>query len=236
MKTLMIAASAVLCAAVTFGLESANIVGYQTKTIEAGFSLSTPTFLDVGQNTIDLQNFKLSENAAGDGTEVIQFLDEKGACTKVWIWLNANAGMEDGWYDNDTWESIENTVFPAVGYLMNVSADVTMMVAGQVKADKTTVTLPAGFSVYGNNNPSDIDLQSIKLSESAAGDGTEVIQLLDEKGACTKVWIWLNANAGMEEGWYDNDTWEPIEYTVKAGEAFLMNVTAPVKMTIPSVL
>ena len=223
-------------AAVTFGLESANIVGYQTKTLDAGFSLSTPTFLDVGQTSMDLQNFKLGPNAAGDGTEMIQFLNDEGQCPEMWIWLNANMGMDEGWYDFNTWEPITKTIVPAVGYLMNVSASVDMLVAGQVKTDKTTVTIPTGFSVFGNNTPVDVDIQSIKLGEAALGDGTEMIQFLNNEGQCTEMWIWLNANMGMEEGWYDFNTWEPIEYTVKAGEAFLMNVTAPVEMTIPSAL
>ena len=185
---------------------------------------------------MDLQNFKLGPNAAGDGTEMIQFLNDEGQCPEMWIWLNANMGMDEGWYDFNTWEPITKTIVPAVGYLMNVSASVDMLVAGQVKTDKTTVTIPTGFSVFGNNTPVDVDIQSIKLGEAALGDGTEMIQFLNNEGQCTEMWIWLNANMGMEEGWYDFNTWEPIEYTVKAGEAFLMNVTAPVEMTIPSAL
>jgi hypothetical protein len=38
-------------AAVTFGLESANVVGYQEKTINAGgFSMTTPTFKAITGN------------------------------------------------------------------------------------------------------------------------------------------------------------------------------------------
>ncbi len=223
-------------AAVTFGLESANVVGYQTKTITTGFSLSTPTFEDVGAEGLDLQNFKLADNAAGDGTEMIQFLDEEGQCTEMWVWLNANAGMEPGWYDNTTWAPIEKTIVPAVGYLMNIGADVDIVISGQVKSGTTTISIPAGFSVRGNNTPVDIDLQTIKLADTAAGDGTEMIQFLDADGQCTEMWVWLNANAGMEPGWYDNTTWAEIEYTVKAGEAFLINTAAAVDMTIPSAL
>ena len=223
-------------AAVTFAIESANVVGYQTKTITTGFSLSTPTFEDVGAEGLDLQNFKLADNAAGDGTEMIQFLDEEGQCTEMWVWLNANAGMEPGWYDNTTWAPIEKTIVPAVGYLMNIGADVDIVISGQVKSGTTTISIPAGFSVRGNNTPVDIDLQTIKLADTAAGDGTEMIQFLDADGQCTEMWVWLNANAGMEPGWYDNTTWAEIEYTVKAGEAFLINTAAAVDMTIPSAL
>ena len=185
---------------------------------------------------MDLQNFKLGANAAGDGTEMIQFLNEEGQCPEMWIWLNSNSDMEEGWYDFETWEPITQTIFPGVGYLMNVSAAVDMLVSGQVKSGNTTVTLTAGFSVFGNNTPTDIDLQSIKLGANAAGDGTEMIQFLNEEGQCPEMWIWLNSNSDMEEGWYDFETWEPINYTVKAGEAFLLNVTADVEMTIPAAL
>ena len=236
MKKLMIAGVAGLCAAVTFALESANVVGYQTRTITTGFSLSTPTFQDVGECDIDLQNFKLSANAAGDGTEVIQFLDDQGQCTQIWIWLNGNVGYEEGWYDFYTWEPITQKINPGVGYLMNVGADVDIITSGQVKAEDTVVTIPAGFSVHGNNTPTDINLQTMKLGATAAGDGTEVIQFLDDQGQCTQIWIWLNGNVGYEEGWYDFYTWEPISYTVKAGEAFLLNVVSDVEMTIPSAL
>ena len=46
MKKLMIAGVVGLCAAVTFGLESANVVGYQTVTNGVyGFNFVAPTFL-----------------------------------------------------------------------------------------------------------------------------------------------------------------------------------------------
>ena len=211
-------------------------MGYQTKTIKAGFSLNTATFVDVGQNNMNLQNFKLGKSALGDGTETIQFLNEGGQNTETWIWLNANSGMKDGWYDFNTWEPITRSINCGTGYLMNVVEPVEMVLSGQVKSDKTTVTVPGGFSVYGNNTPNDIGIQSIKLSKDALGDGTETIQFLNEGGQNTETWIWLNANSGMEDGWYDFNTWEPVTYTAKAGEAFLMNVTSDVEMTIPSAL
>ena len=185
---------------------------------------------------MNLQNFKLGASAAGDGTEVIQFLDGEGQNSETWTWLNANSDMEEGWYDFNTWAPITANIHPGVGYLMNVSAEVEMLVAGQVKKGKTTVTIPSGFSIYGNNTPANINLQNIKLGASAAGDGTEVIQFLDGEGQNTETWTWLNANSDMEEGWYDFNTWAPIDYTVKAGEAFLLNVTADVEMEIPTAL
>ena len=222
-------------AAVTFGLESANVVGYQTKTVKAGFSLNAPTFLDVNSDGFDLSNFKLGETAAGDGTEQIQVLDENGQNNENWVWLNGNMGMEDGWYDAITWQPVTKKIVAGNGYLMNVAADVEMTVAGQVKDSITTITLNAGFTVAGNNSPVNFDIQNIKIIDGA-GDGTEQIQVLDENGQNNENWVWLNGNMGMEDGWYDAVTWSPITYDVKPGEAFLINVVSEVQMTIPAAL
>ena len=115
-------------AAVTFGLESANVVGYQTKTVKAGFSLNAPTFLDVNSDGFDLSNFKLGETAAGDGTEQIQVLDENGQNNENWVWLNGNMGMEDGWYDAVTWSPITYDVKPGEAFLINVVSEVQMTI------------------------------------------------------------------------------------------------------------
>ena len=236
MKKIAIVASGLLWATGIFadGVSSQEIVGYQTRTIKAGFSLNTPTFTDVGSDGIDLSKFKLL-NAAGDGTEVIQVLDENGMNNETWTWLNENAGMKEGWYDEVSWEPISGKINPGNGYLMNVAADVVVSVSGAVKADKTIVDLPVGFKVVGNSTPDSIDLQSIKIL-NGAGDGTEVIQVLDENGINNETWAWLNENAGMKEGWYDEVSWEPINKTVDPGSAFLFNVATDTKVEIPAAL
>lgn len=215
---------------------AAIVVGYQTKTIEAGFTLSTPTFIDVGESGCDIANFKLGPNAAGDGTEQIQVLNGSGIVTATYIWLNGNAGMADGWYDNDTWSPITEEIIPGQGFLMYCDAPVEMILAGQVKPDETEVTIPAGFSISGNCTPVTVKLQNMKLADTAAGDGTEQIQILNASGIVVATYIWLNSNAGMTDGWYDNDTWESIPDDAVAGEAYLMYADTETKMTIPSAL
>ena len=238
MKKIAIVASGLLWATGIFadGVSSQEIVGYQTKTIKAGFSLNTPTFTDVGSDGIDLSKFKLL-NAAGDGTEVIQVLEQDGSCSTIWTWLNTDAGVEkDGWYDNDTWKPISKTVKLGQGYLMSVDADVDLQTAGTVKKNSSVVKLPAGFNVVGNATPCEIDLQNMKLI-NAAGDGTEVIQVLEQDGSCSTIWTWLNTDAGVEkDGWYDNDTWDPIVKTVKPGTAFLIAVDADTELELPAVV
>ena len=236
MKKIAIVASGLLWATGVFadGVSSQEIVGYQTKTIKAGFTLNTPTFTDVGSDGIDLSNFKLL-NAAGDGTEQIQVLDSNGINSTIWVWLNENAGMEDGWYDSDSWEPISEIVTPGQGYLMNVKKDVEASISGAVKQDKTVLNIPAGFIVCGNSTPGDIELNKFKVL-NGAGDGTEQIQVLDSNGINTEIWVWLNENAGMEDGWYDSDSWEPITQSIQSGSAFLINVKGETQIEIPAAI
>lgn len=244
----MIAAftAAVVCADVP--VDFANVVGYQNKKLAAGYSFSTPTFVDVGSDGLDIQNFKLASDAAGDQTETIQVLDTEGLLVGSYTWLNDNVGMKPGWYDYYTWKPITESIAPGSGYFMHVNRAVNAKIVGGVKTNETTVTLPIGFSVYGNNVPGTISIQDIKLGGDATGDGTESIQFLNNNGENTQTWTWLKvkaeSNDGIsKDGWYDYSTWELIEHEIQPGEAFLINITVgsqatkttkEVTMTMPS--
>lgn len=246
---MMIAAFATAVIYADVPVDFANVVGYQNKKLLAGYSFSTPTFVDVGSDGLDIQNFKLASGAAGDQTETIQVLDTKGLLVGSYTWLNGNVGMIPGWYDYYTWELITQSIAPGSGYFMHVNADVNAKIVGGVKTNETTVTLPMGFSVYGNNVPGTISIQDIKLGGEATGDQTESIQFLNVAGQNTQTWYWLTSEGmkGIEEsGWYkENESKElvPVEYTIQPGEAFLINIgvgsqatetTKTVTMTMPS--
>lgn len=237
----------VVCADVP--VDFANVVGYHNKELLAGYSFSTPTFVDVGSDGLDIQNFKLASNAAGDQTETIQVLDTNGLLVASYTWLNAKVGMTPGWYDYNTWEPITKLIAPGSGYFMHVNDAVNAKIVGGVKTNETTVTLPMGFSVYGNNVPGTISIQDITLGGEVAGDQTESIQFLDVAGQNTETWYWLTAEGMIgikESGWYkENESNELVlvEYTIQPGEAFLINIavgsqatktTKAVTMTMPS--
>jgi len=119
---------------------------------------------------------------------------------------------------------------------MAVDADVELQTAGTVKQGTSVIKLPSGFNVVGNSTPNEIDLQKMKLL-NAAGDGTEQIQIIEQDGSCSTIWTWLNTDIGVEkDGWYDNDTWEPIVKTVKPGTAFLIAVDADTELELPAVV
>ena len=212
---------------------SANVVGYNDDTVKKGYSLKAPAFMGVGTSgLVDLSKFKIL-NSVGEGGETIQFLDAEGMNTEIWVWLGSAVGMTEGWYDSNTWEPVEKSIKKCEGYLFNVNADVTIESSGEVRQDAVVTDLAAqSYAVVGNSTPVSFDIQQVKMVDSA-GDGGDTIQYLDLEGMNTEIWVWLGSAVGMTEGWYDSNTWEPITYTVKPGEAFLFNVSADVKVSFP---
>ena len=102
MKKLMIAASAALVATVGLCVESANIVGYQTKDTVTGFNFVIPTFKAVsGGAGVHIQDIKIAN--ATDWGDNIQILDEGGATIAQYYYVSAaESGFEaDGWLSED---------------------------------------------------------------------------------------------------------------------------------------
>ena len=103
MKKLMIAGVVGLCAAVTFGLESANVVGYQEFNLNEGYGMTTATFAPVNGESISLQNLiPAGDGVGGYGDVVIQVMDSTGSWAGEYAWYTlAATGMPDGWYDTE---------------------------------------------------------------------------------------------------------------------------------------
>lgn len=225
-------------------VDFSNIVGYQVTTVTNGYSFKTPTFVDVGTNVLNIQNFRLSDRASGDSTETIQVLNADGALSGIYTWLNETVGMEPGWYDYWTWEHVSTDIPASLGYFMHANSKVKVKVIGELKLDSTTVELPIGYSVFGNNTPRDINLQDIRLGGDDACDKTENIQFLDNNGATSGFYEW-NSNDKGEKGWSANDTDSFSDRIIKPGEAFFIyigtgsqrqNADKKVTITFPSPL
>ena len=128
MKKLMFAAAAALCATAGFCVESANIVGYQTKDTVTGFNFVIPTFKAVSGGAIHIQDIKIA--GATDWSDSIQVLDEGGATVQLYFYASAaESGAEaDGWLD-DTLALADVTFERGTGILIDT-------------ADVATVTIP----------------------------------------------------------------------------------------------
>ncbi len=103
-------------------VESANTVGFDTLTSQAGFNWIAPEFLSVGMNTVDIQSIQLTGQAIDpNGGDQIQFLDDGGATETSYGWiLKADSGAaKDGWFDEDAWELAEVTIDAGQGVMIS---------------------------------------------------------------------------------------------------------------------
>ena len=119
MKKMMLGLAASLCVAVTFGLESANIVGYQNYPLEQGYNLYSPVFESVSGDAMSIQELKLQgETVTGSGASFICLLDNDGVYQGFYGWWipDDGTGEEEGcWFDGDSWAVIEDTVSAGQG-------------------------------------------------------------------------------------------------------------------------
>ena len=240
MKKLMIAGVVGLCAAVTFGIESANVVGYQTKTTSSGFNFVAPTFKNVSSSKINIQEISISGDNITEWVDNIQILDEGGATVSQYMWLNAfSMGEKAGWYDLEKNEYASATLNPGDSILietLNEGALITF--SGAVADSVITLTSVCGFNFVGNATPVSINIQDVKISGDNLTEWVDNIQILDEGGATVKQYMWLNAfSMGEKAGWYDLEKNEYVNETIEAGQGFLLETTnADVTITIPPAL
>ena len=125
MKKLMIAASAALCATVGLCVESANVVGYQTKDVRKNLSQQVCTFDQIGVTggSLDIQNLIPVDGEGeyvGEGEVNIQFESALGVLETAYAYygpkeLNKKQ-TEPGWYDEDTEELADYTFAAGEGF------------------------------------------------------------------------------------------------------------------------
>ena len=243
MKKLMIAASAALCATVGFGLESANIVGFQDYPLVQGYNLYSPVFEAVGE-TMSLQDLKIKgEAVTGGGANNICLLDADGVFQGSYGWWlpDDGTGEEGGcWFDGDNWVLIEETVAAGQGfYIFANDADLSIQSSGSVRLTNYSKELDQGYNLVGNSSPADLDIQSIKIvGDAVTGGGANNICLLDADGVFQGSYGWWLPDDGTgEEGgcWFDGDNWVLIEDTIAAGQGlYIFANDAGLKIEFPT--
>ena len=196
-------------------------VGYQTLDTVSGFNFIAPTFENVVENGVDIQDIKLGA-AATEYSDSIQVLDDGGATVETYLWTS------DGWID-ETFEVVTKSLVAGSSILVDTASATTVTMSGKVGDSNYETTSVAGFNFVGNTTPVAIDIQSITLT----GDATEYsdsIQILDEGGATVETYLWT------VDGWID-DTFSLVEKEIAAGQGLLIDTANPgVKISFPSAL
>ena len=196
MKRLMIAGIAGLCAAVSFGIESANVVGYQNKATEtAQMNWTCNTFVPVNGETMTLGDITVTE---GFVNSAITFLQPSGLTKEVYCeglgktvreqyvyWFEEDDPEQGaGWYfkaDEDG-EFNQNSRVIALGegyYVQGTGKEIgeSLIFSGTVKDTSTAlVTTTAQMNWFGNCSPTKITLGDITVSEGFVNSAITFLQ------------------------------------------------------------
>ena len=236
MKKLMIAAAAALWATVGFGdVESANVVGYDTKPV-SGYKFVGADFTNVGgAEDMKIGDLKTNCDLTGElGTgwqalaDSIVQLDEGGNFVRKLVFLPGYIAAEidgavEGWYDNDAvavddYSTCLNNESMTFGLGLQVSADEGAEVqwAGEVK-NAPTVTDVEGYMIIANCAPKSLKIGDLLTNCDLTGElGTgwqalaDSVVILDEGGNFVRKLVFLPGYIAAEidgavEGWYDNE-------------------------------
>ena len=106
-----------LCATVGFSLESANIVGYSTTALQAGFKAAGASFISIGKDGCNLSEIIPTGFDKTTGGVQIQLLNNAGVTTTTYKYYKGGRGTyaTDGWYDGTTLITAEKDVTFAPG-------------------------------------------------------------------------------------------------------------------------
>lgn len=225
------------------GIQSANVVGYQTKQTVSGFNFLAPTFEPVdGTGYINIQDIKISGENMTDSVDNLQILDEGGATTATYFYMTKEtSGLEaDGWVDGDLWALTDVSLPCGAGVLIDTANDgVDVTFAGQVSTTDTEVESVTGFNFTGNNSPAVINIQDILIVGENVTDSVDNLQILDEGGATIATYFYMTKEtSGLEaDGWVDGDLWALADMTIEPGQGVLIDTANDgVIISIPAAL
>lgn len=253
MKKLIFAVAG-LCAAVGYGVESANIVGYQTQnTAGTGFAMKSASFTSVGatDGSSTLADIKIGGYEAYDedtdeggttGDFSIQFLNGSGKTTATYRWIDDDT--ETGWKYNGSIIDASTVALPSGGAVWTKGAGLTMTSAGAVSdADTVVKTEPTGFQAVGNTTPVDVTLADLAVTgydpydedtDEGGTTGDFSIQVLNAQGKTTATYRWIDDDT--ETGWkYNGDIIDATTVTIPAGTGVWVKGSG-LTLTIPSAI
>ena len=237
MKKMMLGLTAAFCAAVTFGLESANIVGYNNTAAREGLNWYAPTFLTVGANTIDIQSIKLDDGGAGmvgwgDNMQIVGPLGN--ADTEYFYWdasMDPNGEATTAYWGDDSGTPVAVTLDAGDGVgLDNANAlEYSIQNAGQVPSEKVTFAAREGLNWSGNPFPAVINLNAVVLNDGGAGmvgwgDNMQIVGPLGN--ADTEYFYWdasMDPNGEATTAYWGDDSGTPVNVTLQPGAGFAID-------------
>jgi hypothetical protein len=227
------------CATVGFGLESANVVGYQANAVPNGYSMITPCFVNVDGTDYNIDNFLL--NGVEDTMATVQVVNEDGSWGTMGFWFNEYKpdNLPAGWFTDMTGMTPANiSLKPGQAVFFNAKATgASAQSAGQVPGI-ITMDLPNGYSMIGNASSVPVAIDDIKLI--GVDDTMATVQVVNPDGSWGTMGFWFNEYVpdNLPSGWFTDMTgMTPANITLEPGQAVFFNTKATgAKAVIPSAL
>ena len=237
-----------LCATVGLCIESANVVGYQTKDVRKNISQQVCTFDQIGAEggALNLQNLipvDANGDAVGGGEVTVQFISALGVLQTSYAFFGADEvddGYAAGWYD-DNGELAIYTFDAGQAFQVYSSTAVNFVYSGEVNMAETDIPFRKNISVQGNIRPMPVDIQSIipvDSDDEMIGGGEVTVQFVSALGVLQTSYAFFGADEvddGYAAGWYD-DNGELVEYSFAAGQGFKLYASQTGYLRFPELL
>ena len=233
-------------------IESQNVVGYTTGATVSDNNFFTVPFSDIGVNTVDIQNIKLSDGGLGMigyGTESFAIWEGvptvvDGSAFVYWdpMFDPAAEATTYYWGDGDTQAKAVYSVAQGQGFVINCPANVTISTSGEVVKTNVSFTSGSDNNFTGNSFAASIDVQDITISDGGLGMigyGTESFSIWEGvptvvEGSALVYWDPMFDPAGKATSYYwgDGDTQAKATYEIPAGKGIVINCPAGLTVSI----
>lgn len=238
MKKLMIAGVVGLCAAVTFGLESANVVGYNTLNTGVPSQMLGVTFKNVAGGTDGIKLSELIGDFVSYDEIQVSYMEEGLINFNAYQYLTEEDGVEkNGWYDG-SWESAADYTIPRGSAVWFISAsgeakDVTT--AGEVSKGETVhPAFTEASNMICSPYPIAFNPNAPTVSWTGLTSYDEIQVSYMEEGLINfNAYQYLTEEDGVEKnGWYDG-SWEFVEAPIAAaGQGFWLILSDCTNVTL----
>ena len=228
MKKIVIGVAA-MAAIGAFALESANTVGYTTRTVTQGdWALVGAQFETTASQSMDINSFIKGDFTPQDEIQdapLIQVWDSSEGLVSYYYLTEDGTLDEEGWADSSTTlVDIEIPLGSAVWFRDN-NEDCTITVAGQVGAVGASVDATAGgWNLLANPYPTAFELNGDKVDWSELVPKDEIqdaplLQVWDSSEGLVSYYYLTEDGTLDEQGWADSST-NLTDVEIQPGEGF----------------
>ena len=218
-------------------ITSANVVGYKAEALQEGFTMMTPSFINVADAEAGMDLTSLIPGGDyGSGEIIIQTLTSIGLPDKTYTFTKDRKG---NWF----WKDVDEGTTIAEGDVSFGSGEglwvegldgLSLTSSGAVGTEDVVIQLREGFTACGNMTAVPVDLTAI-IPGGEYGSGEIIIQTLTSIGLPDKTYTFTKDRKG---NWFWKDVDEGTTITegdviFEAGKGLWVEGLDDLTITIP---